>query len=94
MHEMFGKPNRSWIFNYFNQRPEEEKEQFRQLFYENMLDAHSPQEVAQKALGANSPEEVAQKALGANSPEEAALKLVQTEEERRDLIARLQQMSF
>ena len=96
------EPNYNWIFEALDQRSEDHRAQFRQLFYEKMLDAHSPQEVAQKALGASSPQEVAQKALGASSlqevaqkalyadsPIDAAFKLLETSEEGRELLKRL-----
>ena len=92
-HNPFGPPDYSWIFDYFDERAEEERERFRKLFYQEMLDAHSPQEIALKILGPDMPVEAAQKALGANTPVEAALKLVQTEEQRLQLLARLQQMA-
>lgn len=92
-HNPFGPPDYSWIFDYFDERPEEERARFLELVYKRMLDAHSPQEIALKILGADMPVEAAQKALGANTPVEAALKLVQTEEQRLQLLARLQQMA-
>ena len=83
------EPNYNWIFEALDQRSEDHRAQFRQLFYEKMLDAHSPQEVAQKALGASSLQEVAQKALYADSPIDAAFKLLETSEEGRELLKRL-----
>ena len=106
-YDLFGPADRSWIFEEITSRSEEEQEEFRQLFYSKMLNAHTPVEVAQKALGASSAVEVAQKALGASSavevalkalgassPVEVALKAIQTEEQRRTLLAYLQQMSL
>ncbi len=69
----FHPPDYSWIFRYFNQRPQEEREQFLSEVYENILDAHSPEEVALKVLGANSLQEAAQKLLDADTAQEAAL---------------------
>jgi hypothetical protein len=81
MYDMFGPPDNSWIFNYFNERPQKEREQFLKEVYENMLDAHSPQEVALKALGAN-------------TPQEAARELIKTKEQGRKFMAYLQQMGI
>jgi hypothetical protein len=93
-HHLFGPPDHSWIFDELEERSPDEQERFRQLFYEKMLHASSPLEVAQKALQADSPLEVAQKALHASSPIEVALKFIQSEEQLRELTARLQQMSI
>ncbi len=49
-HNLFGPPDHSWIFEEFNERSEEEQEQFRKLFYEKMLDAQTPIEVALKVV--------------------------------------------
>ena len=78
-HDFFGPPDHNWIFDEFDERSQDEQERFRQLFYKRMLRADSPEEVAQKALHAD-------------SPLEAALKLLKSEEERRELLAHLQQM--
>ena len=91
---LFGQPrDRSWIFEEINSKPEEEQEQFRQLFYKKMLNASSREEAALRLMGANSPVEMAQKALGAGSPIEVALKAVKTPEQRRELLALLSQMT-
>jgi hypothetical protein len=79
MYEMFGPPDHSWIFNYFNQRPQEERELFLGEVYENMLDTHSRKEAALKLLDAD-------------TPQEAALELIKTEEEQDQLLAYLQQI--
>ncbi len=78
-HDFFGPPDHNWIFDEFEERSPDEQERFRQLFYKRMLRADSPVEVAQKALGVSSPLEV-------------ALAAMQTEEERRELLAHLQQL--
>lgn len=106
MYNLFGEPDHGWLFDHFDERSEEERTQFlqqvhkrilhassRQEAAQKLLDAKSPEEMAQKALGANTPLEAAQKALGADTPFEAALKFLQTEEQRREFMARLQQMN-
>ncbi len=75
-HDFFGPPDHNWIFDEFEERSPDEQERFRQLFYKRMLRADSPQEVAQRALEAL----------------EAAQKLLKSEEERRAMMAYLQQM--
>ena len=91
---LFGQPrDRSWIFEEINSKPEEEQEQFRQLFYKKMLNASSREEVALRVMDASSREEAALRLMGAKSPLEMALKSVQTPEQRRELLALLSQMT-
>jgi hypothetical protein len=72
MFDPFGPPDHSWIFKYFNERPEEERLQFIRDVFENMLDVHSPAEMAQKFLVRDCSPLMVQKVLGVNSPEEVA----------------------
>jgi FMN phosphatase YigB (HAD superfamily) len=49
-YELFGPPNHEWIFEELEQRPEDERERFIQIFLEKMLHADSPVEAARKLL--------------------------------------------
>jgi hypothetical protein len=91
---LFSPDDYEWFLDLFDDGTEEHKARFLQQTFKRMLDADNPLQVAQKVLHANSPVELAQKALHANSPVELALKAIQSEEERRELIARLQQTSY
>jgi len=70
------EPDFDWIFQGLERRSEDDQARFRQLFYQRMLDTHSPQEVAQKAFGVTSAQEVAQKAFGVTSAQEVAQKVL------------------
>ena len=50
--------------------------------------------VHKRLLNADSPEEAAQRLMDADSPVEMAFKAIQNEEQRRELIERLQQTSY
>jgi hypothetical protein len=68
------EPDFNWIFEALKHRSEDEQARFDQLFYQRILDTHSPQEVAQKAFGVTSAQEVAQKVLVDTSAQEVAQK--------------------
>ena len=76
-YDLFGPPNHNWIFEELAHRSEEERQQFFQLALQKMSEVISPEEVAQKVLHAGSPVEV-------------ALKVIKTQEQRRELLERLQ----
>ena len=82
------------VFELLEYAPKDRQSLFLQKAYKRWLNVNTPLEIAQNALQANSPLEVAQKALQVDSPVEVALKFIQNEEQRRELLERLQQTSY
>ena len=70
-----------WLIDIFNDGTEQHRARFLRKVYKKML-------------GAETPLEVAQKVLQVDSPVELALQAIQSEEQRRELLERLQQTSY
>ncbi|MEM7535176.1 MAG: hypothetical protein AAF639_23570 [Chloroflexota bacterium] len=90
-HQTLNTEQVQWLFDFFSEKPEEERDNFLRMtlkvvkkarlplpfdILKKALDSDTPLDAVQKLLDADTPEDAAQKMMGADTPEDAAQKMM------------------